>query len=82
MKKLCFAIVGLFLVTNLKAQWAFNGASIYNSNSGNVGIGTTVPGAKLEVFTPGLLGSSPGDNMLPRVLVLAEIQIIIKITHG
>ena len=29
--------------------WLANGNDIYNSNSGNVGIGTTLPGAKLDV---------------------------------
>ena len=29
--------------------WAANGADIYNTNSGNVGIGTTSPGAKLHL---------------------------------
>ena len=29
--------------------WTANGTNIYNSNSGNVGIGTTAPGANLEV---------------------------------
>lgn len=29
--------------------WAVNGSSIYNSNSGNVGIGTNNPGYKLDV---------------------------------
>jgi hypothetical protein len=30
-------------------KWNANGNSIYNNNSGNVGIGTTAPGAKLDV---------------------------------
>ncbi|MEK7513235.1 MAG: hypothetical protein AAB601_03490, partial [Patescibacteria group bacterium] len=30
-------------------QWTASGNNIYNANSGNVGIGTTGPGAKLEV---------------------------------
>jgi hypothetical protein len=30
--------------------WTTNGTGIYNTNSGNVGIGNTVPGAKLDVL--------------------------------
>lgn len=30
-------------------KWYTNGSSIYNNNAGNVGIGTTSPGAKLDV---------------------------------
>jgi hypothetical protein len=30
-------------------QWALNGADLYNSNAGNVGIGTTTPLGKLEI---------------------------------
>ena len=31
------------------AQWSTNGTSIYNTNTGNVGIGTSSPGSLLEV---------------------------------
>lgn len=37
------------------AQWATSSNNIYNTNSGNVGVGTNSPGAKLEVL---------GDQML------------------
>ncbi len=33
--------------------WLANGNDIYNSNSGNVGIGITGPTAKLHLFTSG-----------------------------
>ena len=42
----------LLLLIGLPAmaqQWNTSGSNIYNSNSGNVGIGTSVPGHKLEV---------------------------------
>jgi hypothetical protein len=41
-----------------RAQWGTSGANIYNTNSGNVGIGTNAPAAKLEIS---------GNNALPRV---------------
>ncbi len=31
------------------AQWATSGNDISNTNTGNVGVGTTTPGAKLDV---------------------------------
>ncbi|MFA0960748.1 tail fiber domain-containing protein [Roseivirga sp. BDSF3-8] len=31
------------------AQWTFSGTNIYNTNSGNVGIGTTTPATDLEI---------------------------------
>ena len=41
--------------------WLANGNDIYNSNSGNVGIGTTGPGAKLDVEA-GSTGDAQGDS--------------------
>jgi len=41
------AIIGLS--NNTFAQWNTSGTNIYNSNSGNVGIGTTNPQTKLDV---------------------------------
>ncbi len=44
--------LALFLMSRSAfGQWAFDGsgAHIFNTNSGNVGIGTTTPGAKLSV---------------------------------
>jgi len=37
----------LFFCNTLSAQWATNGTNIYNTNSGNVGIGTNSPGSLL-----------------------------------
>ena len=34
---------------SLNAQWTFNGNNIYNTNSGNVGIGTPYPSQKLTI---------------------------------
>jgi len=38
-----------FIVLAVSAQWTTSGSHIYNSNSGNVGIGTSAPGSKLEI---------------------------------
>jgi hypothetical protein len=35
----------------VQAQWATNGNNINNTNTGNVGVGTTTPGSKLAVTT-------------------------------
>jgi len=42
---------GPITATNLggATSWTRSGANLYNTNTGNVGIGTTSPGAKLEV---------------------------------
>ncbi len=49
MKKTCFLFSCLLLSYALFAQWTTSGSNIYSSNSGNVGIGTTTPGYKLDV---------------------------------
>ncbi len=50
MKKIYFLILSFVLTANFSfAQWTTNGNDIYNSNTGNVGIGTTSPTAKLTV---------------------------------
>ncbi len=50
MKKitLSFSCV-LFATLSAFAQWTTSGSNIYNSNAGNVGIGTSSPAVKLEV---------------------------------
>ena len=39
----------LFYTASAQTEWATLGANIYNTNSGNVGIGTNAPGEKLTV---------------------------------
>lgn len=52
MKKQLLLTLCLFfvLISNISiAQWTTSGTDIYNSNTGNVGVGTTVPGSRLDV---------------------------------
>ncbi len=50
MKKIYFFIVLILFLTSIaEAQWSFNGTHIFNSNTGNVGIGTSSPATLLEV---------------------------------
>jgi len=44
-------LIGCFS-SQAAAQWAENGSNINNTNTGNVGIGTSTPGGKLEVKSP------------------------------
>src|SRR5262249_5096004 len=47
-----FTLVVLFAYPQgVQGQWATNGNNINNTNSGNVGVGTTTPGSKLTVNT-------------------------------
>ena len=44
-------LAGLFISTSVVAQyWSPNGSDIYNTNTGNVGIGTSTPQTNLNVF--------------------------------
>src|SRR5688500_13669187 len=55
MKKVLFVawcLVVVFGTSGSYAQWNVSGNNIYNSNSGNVGIGNTNPGSKLVVGPP------------------------------
>jgi hypothetical protein len=54
MKKLRILICTALMLTSfgisvVEAQWATNGTNIYNTNTGNVGIGTTTPTTLLHV---------------------------------
>lgn len=49
MKKLILSGVLFLSIQSVKAQWTTSGTNIYNSNTGNVGIGTTAPTTKFHV---------------------------------
>ena len=46
----CIAIMLLGLVAQTQAQWSSSGNNIYNTNTGNVGIGTQSPATQLHVM--------------------------------
>ena len=56
----CSAVIALLFSTfeNLQAQWQTSGNNIYNTNSGNVGIGITSPRVKLDVAGNVYLGGN------------------------
>jgi hypothetical protein len=50
MKKMFILLFSLLLLAGIsQAQWNFSGSHIYNTNSGNVGIGNNIPGSLLYV---------------------------------
>ncbi|MGY3214783.1 hypothetical protein [Mucilaginibacter sp. HD30] len=49
MKKTYLSLITLCIALSASAQWTTSGTNIYNSNTGNVGIGTTTPGFKLDI---------------------------------
>jgi hypothetical protein len=53
MKKTTLVVAALFVASILFSQWSPNGTHIFNTNTGNVGIGVTNPTAKLELPNAG-----------------------------
>lgn len=51
MKKIHLTLITILSIVQLShAQWATNGTNIYNTNSGNIGIGAVNPAYKLHVI--------------------------------
>jgi len=66
MKNLMMVIaLTIFAVPGLFAQWTTSGSNIYNSNTGNIGIGTATPLEKLHIQKGTLLlaGDLTGSTM-------------------
>jgi len=73
-----FVVLGVFATaSDTSAQWTTNGNNINNTNSGNVGVGTTSPAGNLDVNGPDaaptsgsstngtfLLGALPATNLV------------------
>jgi len=51
-------LLPVVISTNAAAQWSFSGTNIFNTNSGNVGIGISTPAFKLDVNGPMKIRSS------------------------
>lgn len=73
MKKLIFSLSLFLSISSLAtAQWALNGTNIYNTNGGNVGIGTQTPSnyfhggnnKVLEIFNPNTVINSQSHIIL------------------
>jgi len=56
MKKILAVLVFVLLGTITYAQWNTSGDNIYNTNTGNVGIGTSTPATNLNVYNPSNTG--------------------------
>lgn len=74
-KILTAAVLCSMFVSNevIAQQWILNGTNIYNTNSGNVGIGTTNPYAKLQVTNgsmlfEGIVGNTPINGLGTRMM--------------
>ncbi|MBB6126350.1 autotransporter outer membrane beta-barrel domain-containing protein [Mucilaginibacter lappiensis] len=65
MKKVCLTIISVLSIVQLSyAQWTTAGNNIYNSNTGNVGIGINSGTAKFAVYQSTALGSITKNNLL------------------
>ncbi len=49
MRSIAALFLPVMISTNAAAQWSFSGTNIFNSNSGNVGIGISTPAFKFDV---------------------------------
>lgn len=73
--------MAVLLPDTAQAQWAISGTNIYNTNSGNVGIGTSAPTYKLHVngslYTSGLYTGS-----ISGLTSVAVANSILRISGG
>lgn len=87
MKTTCFVIALAFTMAFqiLNAQqWTTSGNNIYNSNSGNVGIGTTNPANKLDILAGvvNIQRISPGNNGINMYYRCAEYLTLGQTNYG
>ncbi|MBN8787702.1 MAG: hypothetical protein J0I84_11485 [Terrimonas sp.] len=62
MKKTFFILFSVFYSGVLTAQWTTSGSNIYNTNTGFVGIGTTIPTERLELKGHLLVNTGNADG--------------------
>jgi hypothetical protein len=77
MKKLLLSVAALGCFVSAHAQWATSGTSIYNTNTGNVGVRISSPAAPFQIFDGGTNihtgikfypGSGPAENAVVQTL--------------
>jgi hypothetical protein len=74
MKKIYTTFVALFALTQFsygQTQWTTSGTGIYNTNAGNVGIGTTNPQTKLHIVGGEIRLAGLGTSGIPSASVLS-----------
>ncbi len=79
------SVVGTQVGAADESKWTLSGNNIFSKNTGNVGIGTDSPGAKLDVsgtamlgggdyqFVVERIGSSPSGEDLPHYLLISRL---------
>jgi hypothetical protein len=70
MKKVYTTIIGIAIALPSLAQWTIPGVNINNTNTGNVGIGTTNPARKLDVLSG--TGVTPFAAVGPNGYILVD----------
>lgn len=65
-------LLALGCFTEASAQWTTSGNDIHNSNSGNVGVGTTAPGVKLDILSTTSLIARFGSSGSAHTQVLID----------
>jgi hypothetical protein len=80
MKQIQLLTIVLFFVQAINAQWTTSGNNIYNTNTANVGIGTTTPAVKLDVKgsinTSGVTLYNNWDNVISSFDSIWNYQLI------